>query len=319
MKIVALIDPSVGTENVGDEIIYESVRREVDALFDDPFVIRVSSHEFMFWEMRQILKKASHVFLGGSNLLQSRMEWNTQWKLSPFDLLQRLNAICLGCGWRRYDRNPTPYTKLLYSRALSKKYLHSVRDDMAKLQLAKSGIENVINTSCVTMWNLSTEHCAAIPKEKASAVITTVTEYDADVENDRFMMEALFANYEKVWLLVQQPEDLEYALRIAPGAFAGVVNSLKTYNQLLETQCDYVGTRLHGGIRALQAKHRTLIVGIDNRAIEIARDTNLPTIARNELREKLVPAIQAPLVTDLRMPVEAIARWRGQFAADMAN
>jgi len=316
MKIVAILDPSVGTENVGDEIIYDSVRQEVDALFDEPFVIRISSHEFMLWESRKVLKKASHVFLGGSNLLESRMEWNIQWKLSPFDVLKRLNAICLGCGWKHYSRDPSPYTKLLYSRALSDRYFHSVRDDLTRAQLGKVGLGKVLNTSCVTMWNLSPEHCAGIPRGKAETVITTVTEYHADVENDRFMMAALFANYEKVWLFVQQPEDLKYAQSIAPGEFAGIVFSLKRYDELLSSECDYVGTRLHGGIRALQKGRRTLIIGIDNRAIEIARDTNLPTIVRTELRDKLVPMIQGPFSNDLKLPVDAIARWRGQFEAD---
>ena len=47
---------------------------------------------------------------------------------------------------------------------------------------------------------------------------------------------------------------------------------------------DYVGTRLHAGIRALQHKKRTIIIGIDNRAIEKAKDFNLTVIDRKNIK-----------------------------------
>ncbi len=315
MKIVAILDPSVGTENLGDAIIYDAVREEIDRLFADPLVIRVSTHEYMWQESRRLLNKASHVFLGGSNLLQPRMEWNTQWKLSPFDLLHRIDAICLGCGWKYYGRNPTRYTKALYARALSGRYLHSVRDAMTQAQLQKAGVANAINTGCVTMWGLSPDHCAGIARHKAATVITSVTAYNADPDNDRFMMQTLFAQYDQVWLLVQQPEDLAYAQALAPGSFGRVVQSLRRFDELLAAPCDYVGTRLHGGIRALQKQRRSLIVGIDNRAIEIARDTNLPTIHRKDLAGTLADTIAATRPIEVQLPTDAIGRWRGQFAA----
>lgn len=314
MKVVAILDPSVGTENVGDEIIYDSVRREIDSIFDNPLAIRISSHEFMLWESKRLLKKAEHIFLGGSNLLEPRMEWNIQWKLTPLELFGRLGAISLGCGWKHYGRKPTAYTRMLYPRALSGKYLNSVRDEMTRQQLIAAGVPNVANTACVTMWTLTPEHCATSPQAKADTVVTTLTEYHADRENDRFMLEQLFANYKRVLLFVQQPEDFEYARDLAPRAFDGVAASLKAYDAMLAEPCDYVGTRLHGGMRALQKGRRTLIVGIDNRAAEIGRDTDLPTVARKDLRTHLKAWIDAPYQINLRIPFDAIAQWRGQFA-----
>jgi polysaccharide pyruvyl transferase WcaK-like protein len=314
MRVIAILDPSVGTENVGDEIIYDSVRREVDALFNSPLVIRVSSHEFMLWETRRLLAKAEHIFLGGSNLLKSKMEWNTQWKLSPMDLFGRLNAIALGCGWKHYDGNPTPYTRMLYSRSLSQTKLHSVRDGMSASQLAKAGVPHVANTACVTMWNLTPEHCATLPAIKAEAAVITLTEYHADRHFDRYLVETVFAKYKDVHLFVQQPEDFAYGIELAPRPFASVVSSLKAYDAVLSGNVDYLGTRLHGGIRAIQKGKRTLIVGIDNRAAEITRDTGLPVIFRGELCERLLRWIDTPAATTIRLPVEAISRWRGQFA-----
>ncbi len=49
------------------------------------------------------------------------------------------------------------------------------------------------------------------------------------------------------------------------------------------TPVDYIGTRLHGGVFCLLRGKRSLIVEVDNRATEIARDTGLPTVKRVDL------------------------------------
>lgn len=314
MQVIGLIDPSIGTENVGDEIIYDAVRRELDMIFNFPLCIRVSSHEFMLWESRRVLSKAQHIFVGGSNLLKSKMEWNTQWKLSPFDLIFPHRTTLLGCGWRHYESNPTPYTKRLYRRVLSPASVHSVRDGMTLRQLQKTGLSNVVNTSCVTMWNLDEAHCAEIPTRKADAIVVTVTAYDADKNADGALIAAAFRNYRRVILFIQQPEDLAYAESLTPNRFSETISSLAQYDRVLQEDVDYVGTRLHGGIRALQKKKRTLVVAIDNRAREITEDTNLPTIQRDDVVLHLEHWMNNPQPTRLALPVDAIAAWRDQFA-----
>jgi hypothetical protein len=46
----------------------------------------------------------------------------------------------------------------------------------------------------------------------------------------------------------------------------------------LRYDVDFVGARLHGGIRALQRGRRTLTIALDNRAREIAGDTGMPVV-----------------------------------------
>lgn len=54
-----------------------------------------------------------------------------------------------------------------------------------------------------------------------------------------------------------------------------VIPSLEGYDLLLKSDTVYfVGTRLHGGIRAMQHKQRAIIIEIDNRAKEISKDVN---------------------------------------------
>jgi polysaccharide pyruvyl transferase WcaK-like protein len=75
---------------------------------------------------------------------------------------------------------------------------------------------------------------------------------------------------------------------------------------------DYVGNRLHAGIRALQHGRRTIIVAIDNRAREMGQDFALPTVDRTDI-ERLEHLVPAPFETAVKLPNEAIARWKAQF------
>ena len=69
-------------------------------------------------------------------------------------------------------------------------------------------------------------------------------------------------------------------IQVLPQSLEGYDNLLKSSDDL-----DYIGTRLHAGIRALQFKRKSIIVGIDNRSKEISKDINLPIINRKEMRK----------------------------------
>ena len=73
-----------------------------------------------------------------------------------------------------------------------------------------------------------------------------------------------------------------------------------------------MGTRLHAGVRALQHKKRTLILSVDNRANEIAKDTNLPVISRDNLAA-IASWINSKYETKIKIPVDNINQWKNQF------
>jgi polysaccharide pyruvyl transferase WcaK-like protein len=75
---------------------------------------------------------------------------------------------------------------------------------------------------------------------------------------------------------------------------------------------DFIGLRLHAGIRSLQRSRRTLIVAIDNRATEISKDTNLPVVARGDLKA-IESWITTSSPTKIQLPEAAIASWKQQF------
>lgn len=61
---------------------------------------------------------------------------------------------------------------------------------------------------------------------------------------------------------------------------------------------------------------RSLIIAVDNRAKEISKDTNLPVIGREEVKEKLESMINNTWRMEINLPVENIRRWKAQFMSE---
>jgi polysaccharide pyruvyl transferase WcaK-like protein len=219
----------------------------------------------------------------------------------------------MGVGWWQYQKKPNLYTSLLYNRLLSQNYLHSVRDGYTENQLKSIGITNVINTACPTMWNLTEEHCSKIPTEKSDSVLVTFTEYNQKQKSDTDLIDLLSKEYKEIYYWTQQPKDYEYMKEICGDRAIYLKPNLKALDEILSSRkVDYVGTRLHAGVRALQHQRRTLILSVDNRATEIAKDTNLPVIERDDINA-IASQINSADRTNIKIPVENIKRWKSQF------
>ncbi len=138
--------------------------------------------------------------------------------------------------------------------------------------------------------------------------------YRPDPEQDRRVFEILKRHYETVFFWPQQSRDLPYLHEIGARGFAAIPPDTAAYDQLLEEEdVDFVGARLHGGIRALQYGRRALIIPVDNRAAELSVSTALPTASRNE-PGVIEHWITHPRPTALILPTEAIDMWKRQFA-----
>lgn len=312
---IALFDPSIASENLGDLVIREAVERELARLFPHEQVVGLPSQVRADARVRRIAGEARHRIVGGSNLLSSRMLSYRQWQIGLRDARRLGPALLMGVGWWQYQQPPDPYSRAVLRRVLARDGIHSVRDDYTREMLRSIGIDNVVNTGCPTMWGLDAAHCAGIPRAQAPAVVTTLTDYSRDPAADGSMLAALGRQYAQVHLWPQGTGDARYALEA--GLAEGVTMlpaSLAAFDALLAAgPIDFVGTRLHAGIRALQQGRRALVVAIDNRGREIARETGLPVIERSAIAA-LEERIAGEWTTELTLPFEAIARWRGQFA-----
>ncbi|MBL3536287.1 polysaccharide pyruvyl transferase family protein [Levilactobacillus brevis] len=324
-KTIMMFDTSIVSENLGDFIIMDSVKRQLRTLFPDSFFMSTATHDTIGKEAKAWQKHAEFSFIGGTNLLTDRYRGlkRAQWKLGLSDTSVK-GVIGIGVGWKSYEESnrirdfPMKLAqKIIYKNVLSNKYLHSVRDSYTQKKLKGMGIES-INTSCVTMWDLTPNLINKIPTKKADTVVTTITNY---WKSPNYLMaykkliEILLDNYDKVKLWIQASEDIEIfnSLEVKGASRVEFISpSLKAYDDALSNSVDYIGTRLHAGIRALQHGRRALIIELDNRAREIARDTNLPTVDYRNV-DDVVKFIVDEKKIKLDIPFDQIKRWKEQF------
>jgi polysaccharide pyruvyl transferase WcaK-like protein len=312
MKKIILFDTSVCSSNLGDQVIMDDVEKILNSLFQGDFFVKVQTHDVIGKSSYKFIHNGDYTIVGGTNLLSSNMNSYNQWKISLFDSFFIKNIILMGVGWWQYQKKPNLYTQLLYHRVLHKEYLHSVRDNYTKKQLELIGFKNVVNTACPTMWSLTEEHCADIPRRKTDSVLVTFTEYNQNKEFDFKLIEILKENYKSIYFWIQQPKDYDHMYSIYGDNAIYVNPSLQALDEVLNLNVDYIGTRLHAGVRALQRKKRSLILAVDNRAIEISKDTNLPVLARDDF-EGIEKWINSTYATQIKLPWDSINQWKKQF------
>lgn len=317
-RTVGLIDPALeqGGQwdvNLGDEIISESVVSILEQTCGLKIVVRVPSLRKLQKPELDALKDCDFVIVGGTNLLSSNMNKYRQWLIGLYDSFYLKEVILLGVGWWQYQPSPNLYTRILLRRVLNRMKYHSVRDNYTQNKIASLGFKNVLNTSCPTLWGLTPEFQKSIPKRKGTDVVTTITSYKKSPEEDRQLLQMLHRNYREVFLWAQGDEDAGYARDILHDIRI-LSFELSEYDRFLLEQddVDYIGTRLHAGIRAIQMKKRALILSVDNRAKEIGRDTNLNTMDRGDTVE-IEKWILSEHITDIRLPFNDIQKWVEQF------
>lgn len=313
MKKIILYNPAISSMNLGDEIISESCKQNLDKLFDSDMYIEISTHLPVNNNYLKRIKDVRYSFVLGSNLLMPKLDARfRQWDIKMWNVDYMKPVILMGVGWNRYSTKTTIYTKNLYKKLLSKEYIHSVRDSYTEQKLKEIGINNVINTGCPTFWNLTKEHCKDISKIKSDKVVCTLTDYKKDFEKDKKLFEILKRNYKEIYFWPQGSDDYEYFKQMNIHNIHVIPPYLKEFDNILKTKVDYIGTRLHGGIRALQYKCRSIILAVDNRATELNKDYNIPVIQRNDI-DKLDDKINKELITDIILPNENIKKWKRQL------
>lgn len=318
MKKVLLYDPSISTLNIGDEIICNSAKNELSSILDDAFVVNVSTHLPISYNYAKLLSNANfdYKFVLGTNLLMGNLfKRFKQWDINFSNASLLGPCILMGAGWWQYNNDPNFCTRKLYQKILSHDALHSVRDDYTACQLEKCGFKNVIVTSCPTMWGFTPEFLSRIKKTKSNNVCTTITDYCKDVNADKKMLSILTSNYNVVYLWLQGIGDFEYYNAIKNNIIMNekiqlLSPTVDAWDRVLSIpDIDYVGTRLHAGIRALQHKKRTIIIAVDNRALEKKKSFNLTVVKRSEI-DMLDDLINSEFSTLINLPLFEINKWK---------
>lgn len=308
---ISILDTSLNSDNLGDQIINFYCNKIFSELNITPKE-RYATHTLD----KAMVSDHNLKIITGTNILDSAMNRMRLWQY-PQDFTKIDNILLMGVGWGLYDESPNMYTKCFLKYVLSSNYVHSVRDSYTKQKLTSLGITNVVNTACPTMWKLDKSLCSSIPHNKARNVVSTITDYDFNPQMDFYMLDQLIKSYEQVFVWIQGQNDLKLLkhyrnfekLKIIDNSFDAYTDFLGSNNDV-----DYVGTRLHAGIHALNFKKRSIIISIDNRAEEIAKDTNLPVLKREDLMQRLLPMINSRFSTDIKLPTDKISLWKKQFS-----
>lgn len=320
--MITLYDTACGSRNLGDQIIMDAVVNELGSILPNEMMMNYPTHYPMSKEAKRLAWSNELSFVGGTNLLKGH--WRTkakdnQWACSLLDSWAMSPAILMGVGWHSYSDKITTKAKAFYRNALSSEYMHACRDNYSTNKLKSVGFENVINTGCPTTWALSAERLAKLSKTKSESVVFTLTDYRQDESSDTDLINQLVSAYNKVYFWPQGHKDRDYFMSLLP-AIKGMKEkiqilpmNLNAFNAILKTRnIDYIGTRLHAGVRALQLDKRALIISVDNRAKEMGSDFGLPVIPRvnsGDIVELLLKTDPA----NLQLPDKEISLWKEQF------
>ncbi len=319
---VCLFDPGLQngqgdpSHNLGDVIIQQAVTRELNALFPGADVLRIATHDYPTRQEIDRALDADWLLVGGSNIVASYAWIYREWKLHPWQIARlRGRVVLFGCGWGWYQPRPTLPARWMLTTMLSRRHTHSVRDGYTQRHLAALGFEKVINTACPTLWPLAN---TMLPTAKSDEVLVMLTDYRPDRQADQLLLALAHERYARVHIWYQGARDEAYASELRQSSAKPIHAIPHNYAQFEDFLSngpvfDYIGTRLHGGIRCMLAGRRGLIVEVDNRAAEMARDIGLPTAARVDI-EAIKHWIDHPQPVALRVPVDDIGRWRAQFA-----
>ena len=322
MKNILLLNPAIGTDNIGEDIIHECVCKEMAQILRQAFVREIPTqmpafHSYAIWKNSfavQNFASCDYKFIGGSNILAKDMRTHyPQWNVNIFNCKPLSGSVCVGVGAGAGEHTDA-YTTHLYRKILSHSYYHSVRDERSKRYVEDVLGLKAINTGCATMWALTPDFCAQIPAQKADNVVFTLTAKAKADPRDQLLIDTLKREYDRVSFWIQGDKDETYFNMFSNTDGIEVIPPHKAAYEavLMRNNIEYVGTRLHGGIYALRHKKRAIIISIDERARSISADTGLITIEKDTLDE-LPSLINSEFETRLNIPFNEIARWKAQF------
>lgn len=314
-KQITILNTALDTDNLGDEIIMKYIKQVILDDLKEYVCIEIPTHKYpSTYEIRCMLE-SKYVLVCGTNILSPQMELYSGWCFD--DLMIHLNnVILIGVGWWGYKKTSI-YSAFIYRHILTNNCLHSVRDAQTLHRLKSLGIENVVDTNCLTMWGLE-QKSLQIPKCKSNCVLFTLTSAFKDSNNDIKIVNILLRNYNNVYFWPQGNDDLPYFTSIIGEPIKNIKildRTLDAYCDFLKSNnCDYIGSRLHGGIYAMQNYKRTIIIAVDNRAREIAKDTNMNVLEINEIETKLEALINSEWSTEIHLNNKSIEQWKQAFS-----
>lgn len=290
-----LLAPWLCSANLGDHVIGDAVTQELHRQAVVPEVV-LPTHRRPTAGQLLAARSVDALILGGTNALSSTMEKHRQFWLTP-DLV-RLYAgkvVLFGAGWWQYQEGMSAYSRWALRKVLRPDVVHGVRDAYTAKKLEQIGIRSQV-VGCPTMWRIE-----PFENGDVDSFVVTVTDYHRAAVRDQSWLDAVRAAGRPVVLQPMSLADIHYATHSLGWPLSEISTPrLTDFDRLLTQNVGYVGTRLHAGIRALQAGRPATILGIDNRAIEMARSFALPVIPVEDFGD---PGAGLPVGGDFAAPM----------------
>lgn len=122
MKKIGILDTSILSFNLGDQIIMESTRKELHNVIKDSFVVNLPTHSPLFHKyefsirkedsFQQTLNSLDYKFVCGTNLLEKNaFKRKKSWNLFLSDTYYINDFILVGVGTDNTDVEANWYTK----------------------------------------------------------------------------------------------------------------------------------------------------------------------------------------------------------------
>lgn len=153
-----------------------------------------------------------------------------------------------------------------------------------------------------------------------NAILFTLTDYRPDESKDTGLIKQLFdAGTRELFFFPQGNLDLEYLQSLEiyktnKSKFTLLPHDYTVFCEFVRTtRFNYTGTRLHAGIYCLNAHHPSLIISIDNRAEEIAKDIGLHIAGRTDFETIAGWFANSYTPEVLNLPLKNINDWKNQF------
>ncbi|MBV5328912.1 MAG: polysaccharide pyruvyl transferase family protein [Chlorobium sp.] len=309
-------NPSI---NLGDLIIGARVTEILKEIFPDAILREFSTHAMPLEDEIEWIQQADLILVGGTNLLSSSVQEYNQWKLGATPQIYLTpplaEAVLCGVGWWQYQDKADTVSKHFYRQLLSSSTPHSVRDSYTARKMREMGMDNVINTSCPTLWNL--DGYKNIRTNFHKKCLTCFTDYRPDQEANNALLEILLAHYpDGITIFPQGDHDIRDMSNLK--TFIDHQDRIELlphdislfFQRVAQNDADYVGTRLHAGAYCMTHGLDSLIIGVDNRSVEISKDISLPVVDRNDF-QSIKEWLEGKRIFDpVKIPLQGIEEWK---------
>ena len=152
-------------------------------------------------------------------------------------------------------------------------------------------------------------------------ILFTLTSYYPDMVADEQLLETILnSSAKEIYFFPQTKSDTEYLATLPIfkkniSRFKLLNHNISEIHELISTtDFNYIGNRLHCGIKCLAFNRPTIIISVDNRAVEMGKSINLNTAKRDDipLINKWINAEYIP--PQINLPLGDIEQWKKQFS-----